>query len=201
MALATKESQEIDLKMSKKIEQLLNDHDNIYAHTMTSLEKRLDDKAGLMMRKCDEILSSSNREKRHAPMEDSRQTNDGGGARSYAGAESRSRTSFESNHNERPRAETSRADQTKPAPPESEAMSVAQSPTLPQFRSRPDLTTVSQDTTINASMFEPLNRYLETFITKLSKSSEREERPRRTLKKPKSIKDKSDCCIDNWIMR
>ena len=50
-----------------------------------------------------------------------------------------------------------------------------------------------------ASMFEPLNRSLETFITKLSKSTERGERSRRTLKKPKSYKDESDGCIDTWI--
>ena len=50
-----------------------------------------------------------------------------------------------------------------------------------------------------ASMFEPLNRSLETFITKLSKSTERGERSRRTLKMPKSYKDESDGCIDTWI--
>ena len=47
-----------------------------------------------------------------------------------------------------------------------------------------------------ASMFELLNRSLETFITKLSKSTERGERSRRTLK---SYKDESDGCIDTWI--
>ena len=50
-----------------------------------------------------------------------------------------------------------------------------------------------------ASMFEPLNRSVEIFITKLSKSTERGERSRRTLKKPKSYKDESDGCIDTWI--
>ena len=70
---------------------------------------------------------------------------------------------------------------------------------MPQVSSVPDLTTVSQDTTtMYASMFEPLNRSLETFITKLSKSTERGERSRRTLKKPKSYKDESDGCIDTW---
>ena len=48
-------------------------------------------------------------------------------------------------------------------------------------------------------MSESLNRSLETFITKLSKSTERGERSRRTLKKPKSYKDESDGCIDTWI--
>ena len=50
-----------------------------------------------------------------------------------------------------------------------------------------------------ASMFEPLSRSLETFITKLSKSTERGERSRKTLKKPKSSKDELDGCIDTWI--
>ena len=48
-------------------------------------------------------------------------------------------------------------------------------------------------------MFEPLNRSLETFITKLSKSTERRERSRRALRKPKSYKEESDGCIDTWI--
>ena len=86
-----------------------------------------------------------------------------------------------------------------PAPPEADATPETRLPTVPQVRSVPDLTTVSQDTTKYASMFEPLNRSLETFITKLSKSTERGERSRMTLKKPKSYKDESDGCIDTWI--
>ena len=50
-----------------------------------------------------------------------------------------------------------------------------------------------------ASMFEPLNRSLEAIFTKLSKSTERGERSRRALKKPKSYKDESDGRIDTWI--
>ena len=50
-----------------------------------------------------------------------------------------------------------------------------------------------------ASMYEPLNSSLETFITKLSKSTERGESSGRTLKKPKSYKEESDGCIDTWI--
>ena len=199
LELATKKSQETDVKMTREIERLLNDHDNTYAHTMTSLEKRLDAKADLMMRKLDEIMNSGNLENLHAPAEDSRQTTDGGGTRGYAGAQPRSRTSFESNHRERPRAAPLRAGRTNPAPPEAEATSGAQSPTMPQVRSVPDLTTVSQDTTMYASMFEPLNRSLETFNTKLSKSTKRGERSRRTIKKPKSYKDESDSCIGTWI--
>ena len=71
MALATKESQEKEVKMTREIERLLNDLDNTYAHTMTSLEKMLDAKTNLMMRKLDELLSSCNLENRHAPRENS----------------------------------------------------------------------------------------------------------------------------------
>ena len=46
--LATKGSEERD---SRRQERLLNDHDIPYAHTRTSLEKRLDAKADLMMRR------------------------------------------------------------------------------------------------------------------------------------------------------
>ena len=66
LALAAKESEERDIKMTREIERLLNDHDNGYAHTMTSLEKKLYAKSDLMMRKLDEILNGSNREKRPA---------------------------------------------------------------------------------------------------------------------------------------
>ena len=87
----------------------------------------------------------------------------------------------------------------KPGPAGSGYTPETQLPTVPQVRSVPDLNTVSQDATIYASMFEPLNRSLETFITKLSKSTEKGEKSRRTLKKPKSYKDESDGCIDTWI--
>ena len=146
----------------------MNDHDNTNAHA-----QRLDAKADLMVRKFDELLSSSDRENRHALMENSRQANGEHGDRSYAGAQSRSRTSFESNHMERPRAAPSRAGRTNPVPSKAQATSAAQLPTMPQVRSVPDLTTIWQDTTMYASMFELLNRSLETFITKLSKSTER----------------------------
>ena len=82
LALAAKESEERDIRMTREIERLLHDHDDTYAHTMTSLEKRLDAKTDLMMRKLDEILKGSNREKRPSPREDSRQATDGDGARS-----------------------------------------------------------------------------------------------------------------------
>ena len=75
----------------------------------------------------------------------------------------------------------------------------ARLPTVPQVRSVPDLTTVSHDITMYASMFKPLNRSIETFITKLSNSTERGESSQKTLKKPKSYKDGSDGCIDTWI--
>ena len=106
---------------------------------------------------------------------------------------------YESRNRERPRTAPSRPRWTNPAPSEADATPETRLPTVPQVRLVPDLTTVSQDTTMYASMFEPLNRSLETFITKLSKSTERGERSRRTLKKPKSYKDESDGCIDTWI--
>ena len=104
LALAAKESEERDIRMTREIERLLNDHVNTYAHAMNCLEKRLDAKSDLMMRKLDEILNDSNREKRPGPREDSRQATGEDGARSYAGAQSRSRTNLESNHRERQRA-------------------------------------------------------------------------------------------------
>ena len=63
LALATKESEERDIRMTRAIERLLEDHDNTYAHTMTTLEKRLDAKVDLIRREHDEIFSGSNREK------------------------------------------------------------------------------------------------------------------------------------------
>ena len=102
--LAANESEERDIMMTREIERLLNDHDNTYAHTMISLEKRLDAKSDLMMRKLDEILNGSNLEKRPSPRKHSRQAIDGDGDRSYAGAQPRPRTIFESNLKERPRA-------------------------------------------------------------------------------------------------
>ena len=51
LSQANKESEEKEVRMTRDIERLLNDHDNTYAHTMTSLEKKLDAKSDLMMRK------------------------------------------------------------------------------------------------------------------------------------------------------
>ena len=166
---------------------------------MTSLEKRLDAKSDLMMRKLDAIVNGSYWKERSNPRERSRHANDGDGTGSYARAQQSSRTNYEPRNRERPRKAPSRPGWTNPVPPEADATPETRLPTVPQVSSVPDLTTVSQDTTMYASMFEPLNRSLETFITKLSKSTEREERSRRTLKKPKSYKDESDGCIDTWI--
>ena len=199
LAQANKESYEREARMTRDIERLLNDHDSTYAHTMTSLEKRLDAKSDLMMRKLDAILHGSNWQERSNPRESSRHANDGDGTGSNARAQQGSRTNYEPRNKERPRAAPSRPGWTNPVPPEADATPETRLPTVPQVSSVPDLTTVSQDTTMYASMFEPLNRSLETFITKLSKSTERGERSRRTLKKPKSYKDESDGCIDTWI--
>ena len=199
LAQANKESYEREARMTREIERLLNDHDSTYAHTMTSLEKRLDAKSELMMRKLDAILNGSNWQERSNPRERSRHANDGDGTGSNARAQQGSRTNYEPRNKERPRAAPSRPGWTNPVPPEADATPETRLPTVPQVSSVPDLTTVSQDTTMYASMFKPLNRSLETFITKLSKSTERGERSRRTLKKPKSYKDESDGCIDTWI--
>ena len=196
---AKKESQEREARMTREIERLLKDHDNTYAHTLTSLEERLDAKSDLIMRKLDEILNGSNREERSNPRNCTGQANDADRARSHAGAHQSSRSNYESRNRARPRAAPSRPGWTNPVPPEAQAAPETRLPTVPQVSSVPDLTTVSQDTTMYASMFEPLNRSLETFITKLSKSTERGERSRRTLKKPKSYKDESDGCIDTSI--
>ena len=195
LAQANKESQEREARMTREIERLLNDHDSTYAHTMTSLEKRLDAKSDLMMRKLDAILNGSNWQERSNPRDCSRHANDGDGTGSNVRAQQSSRTNYEPRNKERPRAAPSRPDWTNPVPPEADATPEIRLPTVPQVSSVPDLTTVSQDTTMYASMFEPLNRPLETFITKLSKSTERGERSRRTLKKPKSYKDESYGCM------
>ena len=57
----------------------------------------------------------------------------------------------------------------------------------------------SRDTEAMATAFEPLNRSLETFLTRLSKTSELIEKFRREFEKPKCYKDESDGCIDTWI--
>ena len=108
LSQANKESEEREARMAREIERLLNDHDNTYAHTMTSLEKRLNVKSELMMRKLVEILNGSSREERSNPRERSRQANDGDGAGDYAGAQQNSRANYESRNRERPRAASSR---------------------------------------------------------------------------------------------
>ena len=47
-----------------------------------------------------------------------------------------------------------------------------------------------------ATAFDPLNRSLEFFPTRLSRTSERDEKSRRVFKKPRCYKDESDGCID-----
>ena len=157
LAQANKESEEREARMRREIERLLNDHDNTYAHTMTSLEKRLDAKSDLMMRKLDEILNGSSREERSNPRERSRQANDGDGAGNYAGAQQNSRANYESRNRQRPRAAPSSPGWRNPVAPETDATPETRLPNVPQVRSVSDLTTVSQDTTMYASMFEPLN--------------------------------------------
>ena len=50
---------------------------DLYAQTMTSLEKKLDAEADLMMGKLDELLSRSNQENHSGPRGNSRQATDG----------------------------------------------------------------------------------------------------------------------------
>ena len=57
----------------------------------------------------------------------------------------------------------------------------------------------SRDATSMATTFEPLNKSLETLLTRLSRTNERSEKSRRVFKKPRCYKDKSDGCIDTWI--
>ena len=57
----------------------------------------------------------------------------------------------------------------------------------------------SRDATAMATAFEPLNRSLGTFLTRLSRTNERSEKSRRVFKKPRCYKDESDGCIDTWI--
>ena len=57
----------------------------------------------------------------------------------------------------------------------------------------------SRDATAMATAFEPLNRSLETFQTRLSRTNERSEKSRRVFKKPRCCKDESDGCFDTWI--
>ena len=176
LAQANKESQEREARMTREIERLLNDHDSTYAHTMTSLEKRLDAKSDLMMRKLDAILIGSNWQERSNQRERSRHANDGDGMGSNARAQQSLRTNYEPRNKERPRAAPSRPGWKNPVSPEADAIPETRLSTVPQVSSVPDLTRVSQDTTMYASMFEPLNRSVEKFITKLSKSTERGER-------------------------
>ena len=57
----------------------------------------------------------------------------------------------------------------------------------------------SRDATSMATAFEPLNWSLETFLTRLSRTSERSEKSRRVFKKSICYKDEPEGCIDNWI--
>ena len=57
----------------------------------------------------------------------------------------------------------------------------------------------SRDATSMATAFEPLNRSLETFLTRLSRTNECFEKSSRVFKKPRNYNDESDGCIDTWI--
>ena len=57
----------------------------------------------------------------------------------------------------------------------------------------------SRDATSMATAFQPLNRSSETFLMRLSRTSERSEKSKRVFKKPRCYKDASESCIDTWI--
>ena len=57
----------------------------------------------------------------------------------------------------------------------------------------------SREATSIATAFEPLNRSLETILTRLSRTNERSEKSRMVFKEPRCYKDESDGCIDTWI--
>ena len=57
----------------------------------------------------------------------------------------------------------------------------------------------SRDATSIVTAFENMNSSLKTFLTMLSKTSERSEKSRRVFKKPRYYKDESDGCIDTWM--
>ena len=57
----------------------------------------------------------------------------------------------------------------------------------------------SRDATAMATAYEPMIRSLETFLTRLSRTSERNEKSRRVFKKPRCYKDESDGSIDTWM--
>ena len=57
----------------------------------------------------------------------------------------------------------------------------------------------SRDATAMDTAFEPLNRSLETFLNRLSRTNERSEKSRRVFKKPRCYKDEPDGCFDTWI--
>ena len=73
LAMAAKEFEERDIIRTREIERLLKDHDDTYPQTIANLEKRLDAKADLMMRKLDDFLSRSNQENHSCPMRNSLQ--------------------------------------------------------------------------------------------------------------------------------
>ena len=57
-----------------------------------------------------------------------------------------------------------------------------------------------RDAASMATAFEPLNRSLKTFLTRLSRTNERSEKSRKVFTKPRCYKDESDGCIDTWIV-
>ena len=57
----------------------------------------------------------------------------------------------------------------------------------------------ARNATSKATAIEPLNRSLETFLTRLPRTNERSEKSRKVFKKARYYTDESDGCIDTWI--
>ena len=57
----------------------------------------------------------------------------------------------------------------------------------------------SRDATTMATAIKPLNRSLETFLTRVSRTSERSKKSGKVFKKPRNYNDESDLCIVTWI--
>ena len=68
----------------------------------------------------------------------------------------------------------------------------------PQTTDKNDQAGYSRDATAMATAFEPLNRSLETILTRLFRTNEHSEKSKRT-KKPRCYNDDSDGPVATWI--
>ena len=101
--------------------------------------------------------------------------------------------------NERPTHATGRSDSGNGGNTDGDSDCRDATNTEPSTRCEDTQAGHSRDATAMATAFEPLNRSLETFLTRLSRTNERSEKSRGVFKKPRCYKDESDGCIDTWI--